>query len=52
MKSTLLRPVLTILLAATGLFLTSCSTTEGFGRDLQKVGNKIENKADQAQRGY
>ncbi len=25
---------------------TSCSTTKGFGRDLQKVGNRLENKAD------
>lgn len=52
MNTTILRPALAMLLAAVGLFLTSCSTTKGFGRDLQKVGGKIENKADQVQRGY
>ncbi len=52
MKTTFLRPALTVLIAAAGIFLTSCSTTKGFGRDLQKVGGKIENKADQVQRGY
>ena len=25
--------------------LGACSTMEGFGRDVEKVGNKIENKA-------
>jgi predicted small secreted protein len=25
---------------------TSCSTTKGFGQDLQKVGNRLENQAD------
>lgn len=33
----------TLLLAA---MTTSCSTTKGFGRDLQKVGDKIETEAD------
>lgn len=32
-------------LAAAAVVLNSCRTTEGFGRDLQKVGNKIENEA-------
>jgi entericidin B len=34
---------------ATGAFAlsaTSCATTKGFGRDVEKVGNKIENAAD------
>ncbi len=36
-----------ILLAALGTALsTSCSTTKGFGQDLQKVGNRIEHRAD------
>jgi predicted small secreted protein len=26
---------------------SSCATTKGFGRDVQKVGNKIETKANQ-----
>lgn len=26
--------------------LSSCRTTEGFGQDLQKVGNKIEREAE------
>lgn len=28
------------------LTLASCNTTRGFGRDLQKVGTKIERAAD------
>lgn len=28
------------------LAATSCSATKGFGQDLQKVGNKIETRAD------
>lgn len=36
-----------LLLAAIGAAVsTSCSTTKGFGQDLQKVGNRIENRAD------
>lgn len=27
---------------------TSCSTTKGFGQDLQKVGNRLETRADAA----
>ena len=26
--------------------LTACNTMEGFGQDVSKVGNKIENSAD------
>ncbi|RYD31364.1 MAG: entericidin A/B family lipoprotein [Verrucomicrobiaceae bacterium] len=36
--------ILTGSLLACG-WLSSCRTTEGFGQDLQKVGNKIENEA-------
>ena len=37
---------LTLIVAATGSILsTSCATTRGFGQDLQKVGNKLENDA-------
>ena len=40
------RPVFSaILLAAVAVVFSSCRTTEGFGRDLQKVGNKIESEA-------
>lgn len=28
------------------VFLTSCAATKGFGQDLQKVGSRIENRAD------
>jgi predicted small secreted protein len=36
-----------IVAAAVGfVFSTSCATTRGFGQDLQKVGNKLENEAD------
>ncbi len=32
--------------AAFALASTSCATTKGFGRDVKKVGNKIEKTAD------
>ncbi|WAC19353.1 entericidin A/B family lipoprotein [Luteolibacter sp. SL250] len=32
--------------AALALSTTSCATSKGFGRDVKKVGNKIENAAD------
>lgn len=33
--------------AAAGVALSSsCATTKGFGQDLQKVGNRLENRAD------
>lgn len=46
LASLLRKPVLLLtgaLLACGGL--SSCSTTQGFGQDVQKVGNKIENEA-------
>lgn len=30
--------------------LTACNTMEGFGRDVEKTGNKIEQKAQDAKR--
>lgn len=35
----------TLALFAT-VFSTSCAATKGFGQDLQKVGSRIENRAD------
>lgn len=32
--------------AAFAFSSTSCATSKGFGRDVQKVGDKIENAAD------
>lgn len=46
MKTPLLR--LGCLLLASTIFsmaATSCNTTRGFGRDVKKVGNRIENAA-------
>ncbi len=46
MKTSLLR--LGCLLLASAIFsmaATSCNTTRGFGRDVKKVGNRIENAA-------
>ncbi|MES3025658.1 MAG: entericidin A/B family lipoprotein [Pseudomonadota bacterium] len=34
-----------IALAAIALFLTGCNTVQGFGQDVQKVGDKVENAA-------
>lgn len=41
---------LTLLLAAAAAtaLSTSCATTKGFGQDLQKVGNNLENKANES----
>lgn len=41
-------PKLALLVAATvgTLFSAACSTTKGFGQDLQKLGNTLENEAD------
>jgi predicted small secreted protein len=35
-----------VIAAFATLAATSCSATKGFGQDLQKVGNKLENRAD------
>lgn len=36
-----------LLMLAPALASTSCGTARGFGQDLQKVGNRIETKADE-----
>ena len=36
-----------LLLLATLAASSSCSTTRGFGQDLQKVGNRLESQADE-----
>ncbi|MES2466770.1 MAG: entericidin A/B family lipoprotein [Verrucomicrobiota bacterium] len=33
-------------LALSAIAVSSCRTTEGFGRDMQHLGNKIENSAE------
>lgn len=39
--------IIALLSATLGVALsTSCSTTRGFGQDLQKVGNRLENRAE------
>lgn len=40
------RIVLAVCGVVFGIALASCSTTEGFGRDLQKVGKRLEKRAD------
>lgn len=37
-----------ILLLATLIGVAGCNTMAGFGKDLQKVGDKIEDKADKS----
>lgn len=37
------------MLILTTSFLSSCNTTRGLGRDVQKVGNSIERGADRVQ---
>ncbi|GAB3470279.1 entericidin A/B family lipoprotein [Polaromonas eurypsychrophila] len=38
-------PLLVLSLAAIAFMLAGCNTARGFGQDLQKVGEKIEDKA-------
>ncbi|MGH8624113.1 MAG: entericidin A/B family lipoprotein [Gammaproteobacteria bacterium] len=38
---------LAIILAVSVLGLYGCNTVEGFGKDLEKLGDKIEKKAEQ-----
>jgi predicted small secreted protein len=33
--------------ALAAVFSSSCATTKGFGQDLQKVGNRLETRADE-----
>ncbi len=42
--------VLPILLSVAVLGTYGCNTVEGFGRDLEKLGDKIEKKAEQKKR--
>jgi entericidin A len=40
-------PMKTVLLIVTAMFtLTACNTMQGLGQDVQKVGQKIEDKAE------
>ena len=40
----------TLAISAALLVLGGCQTMEGFGKDVSKVGDKIEKKADEKQR--
>lgn len=42
-----MRKMTAVALLAAGFALAGCNTMSGFGQDVSKVGNKIENKADQ-----
>ena len=41
--------LLALSLVSIAFFLAGCATAKGFGQDLQKVGEKIEDKAKQKQ---
>ena len=45
MKKNLIR--FALLAFTSGVILTSCNTTKGFGEDLQKIGGRLETKADE-----
>lgn len=38
---------LMLLVAFSGSLLVACNTTQGFGKDLQKVGEKVEGAAEE-----
>ena len=39
------RVIALLLLAAAGQLLAGCNTVNGFGKDLEKVGDKIQSKS-------
>ncbi len=41
-----LKTIALVAAAAATALATSCATTRGFGQDLQKVGNNLENQAE------
>lgn len=42
-----LKPIVLLLLTATALlFASGCQTSKGFGKDVEKLGDKIQEKAD------
>lgn len=42
------RVLLAVCLSAVPVVLTACNTTEGFGRDMESLGDNIEDAADDA----
>jgi entericidin A len=46
-KETLMKPMIAILIAA-ALTLAGCNTMEGFGQDVQKAGDSIEQAGSKA----
>jgi predicted small secreted protein len=45
MNSTLKRLALLLLTATAIAFATGCQTSKGFGKDVEKLGDKIQDKA-------
>ena len=41
-----MKKITAILLASVSLMLAGCNTVGGFGKDVQKVGEKVEESAD------
>ena len=46
----MVRYFVTLAISAALFVLGGCQTMEGFGKDVSKVGDKIEKKADEKQR--
>jgi entericidin B len=44
----MLRKIVSVLLAASFLALVGCNTMEGLGQDIEKGGQKLQNKAEEA----
>ena len=42
-----MRKITAVMMLALGFLLFGCNTMSGFGKDVSKVGDKIEDKADQ-----
>lgn len=46
-----LKAFILVVIGVCAVALAGCNTVEGFGQDMSKLGDKIENKADE-KKGY
>lgn len=52
MKTLTLRLLFALLLAVSSQFFTGCNTVSGLGEDIQILGQRMEDKADDVAHGY
>jgi entericidin A len=47
MKIALLKIILLAMIGVSATVMSGCNTVQGFGKDMSKLGDKIENKAEE-----